>query len=637
MVGSGGHLIMAYLLGNITVMESLRKDITDVQGAIIDVFSRVGALRYPSWKFPDKVSCDLDLVTLLERYDHVEGDPEFTQHSHVVLLELVIDRLLLLLQSFAGYTETLTTEQAVPPSRVLGPSMSIGLAARKYWSSILKLGTLYQQATSEKRSAHETTLALQATVQAATLENEKQKRSQSQMSSAKANSARSICSQSRSFATSGTLGTQDSCPVNTYIAKDSRTIGCQTFEASLVPCDACASAQASLHEVNNTIIGVCNSQNLPSSLCKFQEVIHDTVGNKLLSAMEMRYWASEQSKDLSRINKHISELMQLVNPLKIQLEASEKEKQEMKERIDGFDRVLQREKEEQQWQMKVSVQRMEENTKENLKIVNKLEKDKDELRKGAAVLEERVSILKEELKSQHSTIRDLELTKEKLLMEMKNNMVDKRDATALEERGRLLTNHLESTGQELRSVTTELEKERARGESLLKHEESLQAKQKALLQQLDSLDQDCEELRTSLGEVEDEKTRLEEQLSLAEKDKHEARSKLEEQREAIEHLQQEKKNLEKSALELNKNISRLERMIQEGKDREKLLVAFPDLHIPTEAHIESSGNIAEDMERQLQANCIRISVLEEENARLRAMLCKLRETAQQGALKVSCT
>ncbi|XP_034646815.1 coiled-coil domain-containing protein 157 isoform X9 [Trachemys scripta elegans] len=83
---------MAYLLGNPNCMESLRKDITDLQGAIIDVFSRAGAVRYPSWKFPNKVSCDLDLVALLEHYDYVENDPEFTQHSHVMLLELVIDR-----------------------------------------------------------------------------------------------------------------------------------------------------------------------------------------------------------------------------------------------------------------------------------------------------------------------------------------------------------------------------------------------------------------------------------------------------------------------------------------------------------------------------------------------------------------
>ncbi|XP_050762876.1 coiled-coil domain-containing protein 157-like [Gymnogyps californianus] len=83
---------MAHLLGHPGCMESLRADLRDLQAAIADVSSRVGAVRFPSWKFPDKVSCDLDLAALLERYSYTENDPEFTQHSHVVLLELVIDR-----------------------------------------------------------------------------------------------------------------------------------------------------------------------------------------------------------------------------------------------------------------------------------------------------------------------------------------------------------------------------------------------------------------------------------------------------------------------------------------------------------------------------------------------------------------
>lgn len=40
------------------------------------------------------------------------------------------------------------------------------------------------------------------------------------------------------------------------------------------------------------------------------------------------------------------------------------------------------------------------------------------------------------------------------------------------------------------------------------------------------------------------------------------------------------------------------------------------------------------MERQVQANDIRIRVLQEENGRLRSMLSKIREVAQQGSLKV---
>lgn len=47
-----------------------------------------------------------------------------------------------------------------------------------------------------------------------------------------------------------------------------------------------------------------------------------------------------------------------------------------------------------------------------------------------------------------------------------------------------------------------------------------------------------------------------------------------------------------------------------------------------------TGNIAEDMEKQLQANDIRIGVLEQENTRLRATLAKLKAAAQQGVLQV---
>ncbi|XP_028942711.1 coiled-coil domain-containing protein 157 [Antrostomus carolinensis] len=83
---------MAQLLGHPACMESLRADLRDLQAAIADVSSRVGAVRFPSWKFPDKVSCQLDLGELLEWFSYDESDPEFNQHSHVVLLELLVDR-----------------------------------------------------------------------------------------------------------------------------------------------------------------------------------------------------------------------------------------------------------------------------------------------------------------------------------------------------------------------------------------------------------------------------------------------------------------------------------------------------------------------------------------------------------------
>lgn len=91
-LGTDYRPAMSEFLGSQNCIESLRKDLIDLQGATVDVFSRTGPLCFSSWKFPDKLSWSLDMVALLEQYDFVDGEDEFNKHSHVVLLELVIDR-----------------------------------------------------------------------------------------------------------------------------------------------------------------------------------------------------------------------------------------------------------------------------------------------------------------------------------------------------------------------------------------------------------------------------------------------------------------------------------------------------------------------------------------------------------------
>uniref|UniRef100_A0A4W2C3U0 Coiled-coil domain containing 157 n=1 Tax=Bos indicus x Bos taurus TaxID=30522 RepID=A0A4W2C3U0_BOBOX len=163
---------------------------------------------------------------------------------------------------------------------------------------------------------------------------------------------------------------------------------------------------------------------------------------------------------------------------------------------------------------------------------------------------------------------------------------------------------------------------------------SLQAKQRALLQQLDSLDQEREELRGSLDEAEAQRAHVEEQLQSVQGEREQGQCQLRAQQELLQSLQREKQGLEQATTDLRLTISELERELVELRERERLLVAFPDLHRPAEAQIQSSGNVTDDMERQVQANDIRIRVLQEENGRLRSMLSKIREVAQQGGLKL---
>nr|XP_021143877.1 coiled-coil domain-containing protein 157 isoform X2 [Columba livia] len=569
---------MAQLLGHPGCMESLRADLRDLQAAIGDVWARAGPVRFPSWKFPDRVSCELDVPALLERYSHRHGDPQFSQHAHVALLELLIDRLLLLLQSFTGYAENLLSDRAEPPTQAVGPGMSAGLTARRYWCSMLKLGAFCQQLLAEKKAGKEELPTLQPAPQAGNAE----KHSKRSLPDVLEIRTSPEVPQSTSPCPSSSVSGSDSVTPGSSVpkaasseAKSSRSVPTQTAGSAPGACDTCASAQASLRQVGKAITSVCQSQNIPSALSRFQEMVEDPTGpSRTLSATDLSYWAAEQSKDLARIGKHLQTLLQQVNPLKSELQESRKQKDELQKKVEDFSRLLQAEKETQAQQRRKAEQSLKVKNKEHLEAVARLEQDKDDLRRGAALLEERLSALKEELAAKQAVVQELEVTKMTLLEEMRTMMVAKSRVLELEEKVQLLTEQQESLCQELSSSSTQLEKEKAKVESVLRHQEEL-----------------------------------------------------------LDVLQQEKLSLEQNFSELQAKVSRLEEQAQELQERERLLVFFPELHVPSETQFESSGSVTEDMEKQLEANSIRIGVLEQENTRLRSALAKVQVAAAQGVLK----
>ncbi|NXA92223.1 CC157 protein, partial [Melanocharis versteri] len=594
---------MAHLLGHRGCMESLRADLRDLQAAIADVSSRAGAVRFPSWKFPDKVSCDLDISVLLQRYRHSDSEPEFSQHAHVVLLELVIDRLLLLLQSFTGYAEMVLSGRAVPPARGLGPCMSAGLTARTFWSTMLKLGAYCQQLRDKEKDCRREIRMQQSTPPSAPQAGKSEKEHlKCCLPDVLDSGAAPAAAQSTSVCPCPSvhvLGSSGSSQprAGPSLGQSTRSVPTQTPGSPLGSCDTCSSAQASLHEVGRAITSICQSQNIPSALSKFQEVLGDSTGRRKLSATDMSYWASEQSKDLSRINKHLQGLLQQVNPVKAELEEMGRTKEKLQKQVEDFSRKLQAEKDTQAEQQRRAEQSLKAKDEEHSEAVARLERDKNDLQRGTELLG-------------HGRCVSPELSKTTLLEEMRTTMVARSQVLELEEKVQVLTGQRDSLDQELSATSLQLEKEKVRVESMFRHEESLQAKQRTLLQQLDSLDQEREELQASLGEAEEDKAQLAEQLEQSQ--------------------EQSGKQLQAQQM----NTSRLQEQAQELRERERLLVLFPELHIPTETQFESSGNLTEDMESQLQANNIRIEVLERENAQLEALLAKVKAAAEQGVLKL---
>ncbi|DAA20508.1 TPA: coiled-coil domain-containing protein 157 [Bos taurus] len=526
------------------------------------------------------------MVALLEHYDHVPGDPEFTQLAHAVLLELVIDRLLLLLQSCASYLENLTLEQIVPPARAAGPCMSVGLTVRRFWNSLLRLGMLSQQAALQKRANQGETLTSKPTAKG------------EPAGSRELGTAQLVKPPSPVPGLPQACPERDSLPVSVSLrrpggtAENTRSVHSQTIETALVPCDACTSVQSSLREVGKVVINLCQSQNLPSSLGRFQQLVRDSMGHRPLPAATVGLWAAEQSKDLACLGK-------LVGLLRAQLEEAEGQKDRLRMQVGELEQALQEEQAARQRQAQEAEQHRAQ-----------WERERQQLLAETSDLKTKVATLEGELKQQRESTQAVESKAQQLQAEAEHRLEAERQVQHLEQQVELLAGRLDGASQQIRWASTELDKEKARVDSMVRHQESLQAKQRALLQQLDSLDQEREELRGSLDEAEAQRAHVEEQLQSVQGER------------------------EQATTDLRLTISELERELVELRERERLLVAFPDLHRPAEAQIQSSGNVTDDMERQVQANDIRIRVLQEENGRLRSMLSKIREVAQQGGLKL---
>lgn len=59
--------------------------------------------------------------------------------------------------------------------------------------------------------------------------------------------------------------------------------------------------------------------------------------------------------------------------------------------------------------------------------------------------------------------------------------------------------------------------------------------------------------------------------------------------ELLQSLHREKQGLEQAATDLQRTLSGLERELEALRERERLLVAFPDLHRPAETQVQSEG------------------------------------------------
>ncbi|XP_043966804.1 coiled-coil domain-containing protein 157 isoform X1 [Gambusia affinis] len=606
---------MSELLGHNDCIKSLRKDLVDIQGAIMDVVSRTGPISYTSWKFPNKLASDLDLVDLLEVYDFVNGEEAYNQHSHVVLLELVIDRLLFLLQSVSVYSELQRGRHGRYQIHQKG-CLSVGLVVRNYWGTLVRCLNKKEYSRDIKQTKTKT------------LDYSK---TESNVSSP-TNSTTHLCRNCSSALFSLTSPEKSECssPIQnppSYSKPRHHNAACQTTNSSLVPCDSCHRVQSLLRNTGDALIDLVQSEGLPSSLKRLSDAMKDTVDPGQMTAGDVTQWAQEQLRDMRCLAKHLRDVQNTIRPLREGLAKAETDRNRLSSQLASAKREFQQEVEKHQVcmvQLESSLQKAERTSQERQQS---LQEEQKQSKREILSLEESNTRLKEKIKLQQEKLEKLVGVKEGL--QQKVETLQREEETCCE-----LQQMIQKLETQLSDTRLLLDKEKAKYQSAFRQQESMQAKQKTLLKRVDALDEEREELQRQLEEKEVAQTNLDNQLKKITDLKEREEAELSQQQDICKELQKEKQTLQTRVEELEKHVAELTEHMQALRERERLLVAFPELNNWAHTQPQSTGNLILDMEKQHQSNEIRISILEQENLTLHKSLEKLRQRGMLNVTKV---
>uniref|UniRef100_F6X9T4 Uncharacterized protein n=1 Tax=Ciona intestinalis TaxID=7719 RepID=F6X9T4_CIOIN len=561
---------MAHLLGSQYCIESLTKDIKDIQGTLAEVGFRVGQVKYQSWKFPDKLSVDVDVDGVLEDCEFKQ-DEEDNQVTHVTLYDLLIDRLLFLLQSFTHFNEVLIPSKSSSPNKPpheggKSRSMSAGLTTRRCWSRISQIAIVMQQMAKEVRVFVKDAIKLPPTFvyfPESTLQ-----------PPFPTPNARNVESESDSEPAPGVSVEQ---PISRGISHQC----CQTPETLFSTCEVCSRAQQCMHDVGRSIVKVCKSQSLPTSL---EDYIEKQNVSSLMSIAEltskplyMFRWKNLQRKDLSRIDRQLENLMKQIKPLKHELSESAKREDELKNEIQRLSTI--------------SEQREKEFEEEHRRREFKLKELFIEVSYDRVNLPPLVGALVE-------TFPFIENMKSQLKEEVMEGKQYQEDALKMRGELGVLRRQVEDLEEQVRISERKLEDQKRINKTLESHEKAVQEKQGSLLLRLQELNEECEEWREKSSSWENERERIKEKV-------------------------EEQKRRTKTISDLHLDVEELNDELDRCRERERLLVAYPDLHQTCSPMVQSSGDVMHDMQQQVAANDVRIEVLEKENKVLLKTLSKV--------------
>lgn len=189
-----------------------------------------------------------------------------------------------------------------------------------------------------------------------------------------------------------------------HISRDEINKSSQTLETAFVHCEACHFVQKNFKEVGDNLMSLCQTQGLPSSLAKYQA---DMPELDWMSANDVTRWTAEQSKDIARVNKHMENLMNTINPLKTNLAKEQQNMSEVRQKMAEVNKEIRLEHETQEAQRKQFNTKVKQIQSDGEERVNLVKREKDEVSRHKDEVEKQLAMIKVQVEEQESLIHQL--------------------------------------------------------------------------------------------------------------------------------------------------------------------------------------------------------------------------------------
>lgn len=599
---------MAYLLGSLPCMEALLEDVHDLQSVISEYVSHLGPLSCPSWKYPDKLAGDVNIDQLLTQYTEYvtctdsSQDEDAKQVAHVALYELVIDRMVYLLHASGQFTIPIITNMKIPNTplpldiSVNGAGRnSVGLVVRQGWNLQKILKSCANQLVTE-------------------LKNKEQLIFEQEEKECKICHCNSQSPSSAEKTKSNTFCLSPDGSIKTLMSRDEYIKSTQTVETSFLPCEACSVAQESLRQTWKFVMQLCQELNLPSRLCRYMSTYENS---EWMTTNEVMKWTDEQNKDLAVIIRYFENTFK---PLKASVESLEKKCCELESDKKTLEKRILLERETQETFQKQSKNKLEDAINSHQISMNEINKEKENLESQLKNLREKFNRSQDEMKKvkniNKSNEMEIQELREKLMAEIKVASQVEQLKTQIE----TLKIQAEDFEAKVLERNKELNQERAKNKSMVKHFESIQLKQQSTLDHVEKLNDENTDLQNQLAELQDALDENQDQIENLEKTQRELQEQIAEDEKKMKFFSVEKKEMENLMEELKTRNSNQAEELNKLKENETLLIQYPDLNGQVLDETLCNGDLIHDMELQIQANIVRIELLEKQNHTLRLSL-----------------